>query len=529
MHADEFEESAEDIAAQREVDRQAEISLMRSQSRRPFGSFGSDQNGASKEIRPLPDPLPAVPELDPGLIPVALRPWVEDSADGLQVPVEFVAVPAVVACAGVIGRQVGIALKQNERWIERCILWGAIVGRPSSGKSPALRPAQRMLARLESERREAWTREARSAEISADLLREERLVARKAAQASLKAGDRKAAREALDLEDCDEAPPEPRLVVNDATIEKLGEILNGNPRGLVQFRDELAGWLASLDREGREGDRGFWLECWNGQGPYTCDRIGRGTVRIEAPAVSILGGVQPGKLAEYVRGAVRGGVGDDGLLQRFQMGIFPDVPAGWKYVDRAPAASAELSAWSVFSRLDRLNPELLGAEQHPTVDVPYLRLSPDAQGLFIEYQTALMLRLREGQEAPHMESHLAKYPALAGRLALTLHLIDHNRGPVELEAMATALDWCEYLEPHARRIYAPATDNGISAAHLLVKRRGDLPAQFTARDVYRKGWSGLDRDSTEAALEVLGEYGHLVEFDLDTGGRPTSTYVWRQS
>jgi hypothetical protein len=523
-------DSPEDLAEIREIDRLAELSLMRAQGRLPSVSFGSKQNGASQEFRTLPDPLPAVPELDPALIPAALRPWVADIADGMQVAVEFVAVPVIVACAGVIGRQVGIALKQNERWIERCILWGAVIGRPSSGKSPALRPAQRMLTRLESERRDAWQKEVRSAEVNSDLLREERALARKTAQASLKAGDRKAARDALDaLEDSDEAPPEPRIVVNDCTIEKLGEILNGNPRGLVQFRDELAGWLASLDRDGREGDRGFWLEGWNGVGPYTCDRIGRGTVRIEAPAVSILGGVQPGKLAEYVRGAVKGGLGDDGLLQRFQMAVYPDVPPSWRYVDRAPEPSAELSAWNVFSRLDRLDPQLIGAEQHPAVDVPYLRLSPDAQALFVEFQTALMLRLREGREPPHMESHLAKYPALAGRLALTLHLIDHNRGPVEIEALAAALDWCEYLEPHARRIYAPATDNGISAAHLLAKRRGDLPAQFTARDIYRKGWSGLDRDSVEGALEVLVEYGHLAEFDLDTGGRPTSTYVWRES
>lgn len=69
-------------------------------------------------------------------------------------------------------------------------------------------------------------------------------------------------------------------MVNDATVEKLGELLNDNPRGLIQVRDELAGWLAPLDQEGREQDRAFWLECWNGTGPYTSDRIGRATARI---------------------------------------------------------------------------------------------------------------------------------------------------------------------------------------------------------------------------------------------------------
>jgi len=494
---------------------------------RPFVSYGSKQNGTFVEFRALPSELPDVPAFDLSLLPANMRAWVEDAADGLQVPPDFCAIPAVCALAGTIGRQVGIALKVHERWIERCVLWAAIIGRPSSGKSPAMRPAQRMLTRLEVAKRKQWEEDCRAAALDMQVLAAERSQAKKDAVKAIKAGDRAGARAALELDAEPEMPSEPRLVVNDATVEKLGELLNGNPRGLVQFRDELAGWLAGLDREGREADRGFWLECWNGQGPYTCDRIGRGTVRIEAPAVSILGGVQPGKLAEYVRGAVKGGFGDDGLMQRFQLAVYPDVPASWRYVDRMPSLSAERSALQTFQRLDSLSITGIGAEQSEFVDVPFLRLAPDAQEIFVEWQTSLMLRLRAGDEPPFMESHLAKYPALAGRLALVLHLADNERGPIGAEALATALDWIPYLEGHARRIYAPATDNGIGAAYLLNAKRKELGSRFTARDVYRKGWAGLDRDSTEAAIDVLLEYGHLDEHMAETGGRPLAQFVWR--
>ena len=51
--------------------------------------------------------------------------------------------------------------------------------------------------------------------------------------------------------------------------------------------------------------------------------------------MSILGGVQPGKLAEYVRSAVRGGFSDDGLIQRLQLAVYPDSAlATWTYSDR---------------------------------------------------------------------------------------------------------------------------------------------------------------------------------------------------
>jgi hypothetical protein len=317
-------------------------------------------------------------------------------------------------------------------------------------------------------------------------------------------------------------------VVADATVEKLGELLNANPRGLLMVRDELTGWLASLDREGHECDRSFWLECWNGTGPFVVDRIGRGTVRIEACAVSVLGGIQPGKLSEYVRGAVKGGMGDDGLMQRFQLAVYPDLPASWRYRDVAPSAACEMRAHETFQRLRAITPDAVGATIEAGFDMPWLPLADDARELWIEWQNELMPRLRSGAEPPHMESHLAKFPALACRLALVLHLIDATSGPVTGEAMARALDWCAYLETHARRIYAPLADGGLSAAHALLRKRKELPDDFTARDIYRKHWGALDADTTTDALEVLAEYGHVIELPPEQGnGRPSARFAWR--
>ncbi|MBH1710573.1 DUF3987 domain-containing protein [Stenotrophomonas maltophilia] len=478
---------------------------------------------------PLPDPLPAVPVLDPALLPDCVRTWCIDAADSLQVPLDFTAVPAMVGLAAALGgRQLAVRLKTHGHWYERPILWGCVVGRPSSGKSPALSPARRLLESVIGLEREEYERARKVHEGNAILADARRAQARDAARKAIKNGtpiDAGALGESASFDD--DAPTEPRLVVNDATVEKLGELLNENPRGLIQFRDELAGWLASLDREGREQDRAFWLECWNGTGPYTSDRIGRGTVRIEACAVSILGGMQPGKLAEYVRGAVRGGFSDDGLMQRFQLAVYPDLPASWRYTDRPLDREAEERARAAFNRLRALIPAEVGAETTEACDVPFLRLSGDAQGLFVEWQPELMQRLRAGGEPPFMESHLAKYPALAGRLALVLHLADNGTGPVAADAMLKALGWCEHLEGHARRIYAPATDNGLTAAHLLLRKRDSLPDGFTARDVYRKCWAGLDDPDTVAeALALLTDHRQVIEVAETTGGRPSISYRW---
>ena len=479
--------------------------------------------------RPLPDPLPRVQAFDSAMLPDSLRGWCVDAAEGLGVPLDFLAVPAIVACAAAIGRSVAVRPKLQDRWIERAILWGAVIGRPSAGKSPALAPARRMLARLEGDAAKIHAEALRDFQAEQAMSAVQAENAKQAMRAAIKGGDaakaQALAREATAPQL--EAPQEPRIVVSDATVEKLGELLNANPRGLLMVRDELTGWLASLDREGRECDRAFWLECWNGTGPFVVDRIGRGTVRIEACGVSVLGGIQPGKLAEYVRGAVKGGMGDDGLMQRFQLAVYPDLPASWRYRDVAPNAACEMRAHETFQRLRAITPESVGASLGDGFDLPWLPLADDARLLWIEWQQELMPRLRSGSEPPHMESHLAKFPALACRLALVLHLADAEGGPVTGEGMARALDWCGYLESHARRIYSPLADGGLSAAHALLRKRPELPDVFSARDVYRKCWGGLDADSTSDALDVLAEYGHLIELAAEQGaGRPSTRYAW---
>lgn len=492
------------------------------------GTFDTGAHGDSESFQPLPEPLAAVPTFDLGLLPNSIRPWVEDHADALQCPPEYVAVGAMVALAGTIGRQVAIQVKQRERWIERSVLWGCIVGRPSAGKSPALRPAYAMLSRLESAGWAAYQEALKEYEAQSVVASAAKQNAQKIARDKLRKGDKLGALEAAEdaLRD-PETPAQARLVINDATVEKVGEILKANPRGLVQFRDELSGWLASLDREGREGDRAFWLECWSGTGPYTVDRIGRGTIHLEACAVSILGGTQPGKLAEYVRAACEGGAGDDGLLPRFQLAIYPDQPKEWAYTDREPNKAAWADCSRVFDRLNAIDVTAVNAERSEYVEAPFLRFDPEAQELFAEWQTALMVRLRGGGEPAFIESHLAKYPALAARLALVIHLADTGAGPVSAAALGRALDWTEFLEAHARRIYAPVTDGGLSAAHLLLAKRNELPGPFTLRDIHRKHWSGLGRQAAEGALEYLTEYGYLSAVTEDTGGRPTVRYQWR--
>jgi putative DNA primase/helicase len=328
-------------------------------------------------------------------------------------------------------------------------------------------------------------------------------------------------------------PPSKRYVVNDTTVEKLGELLAENPNGLLLFRDELCEFLRSLDRQGHESDRGFYLEAWNGFGSYTYDRVGRGTIVIPSVCMCIFGGIQPGPLARYLRAAAAGDDAD-GFVPRFQVLVYPDPPPSWVNVDRRPDIAARNRAHAMFQALDSLDPSSIGAAIDGQRGAAYLEFSADAQEVFDEWRAKLENRLRSGCDSPMIQNHLGKYRSLMPTLALLFHLVEvvtnhASPGPIAKTPTLAAAAWCEVLEAHARRIYQSALDGDLETATRLAERvKTTLPSPVRVRDVVHKGWAGLDRRETvESALLVLEDrrWVQAVESSHSaTGGRPMVDY-----
>jgi putative DNA primase/helicase len=467
------------------------------------------------------------------LLPSAFAGWVHDVADRTQCPPDFVGVAVMVSAAAVVGRQVAIRPKRQDDWIVVPNLWGLAVGRPGLMKTAAMQEAQRGLRRLVSDARAAHKT---GMESHAFRLAEAK-ARRKAVEKQLKTAAEKgqptdALRETFEAAKVPDPPVERRYVVNDATVEKLGALLNLHPNGLLLFRDEISGLLRSMDRDGHENARAFYCEAWNGTGTYSYDRIARGTLHIEAACVSILGGIQPLPLSTYLREAFGAGQ-DDGLIQRFQLMVYPDVSPTWCNVDRWPDSDARRRVVEIFQGLDRLDHELLTTHRDGD-ELPFLRFAPEAQDRFDTWRAELEHRVRvDGVEHPVVVSHLAKYRSLCPSLALLFHLIDcvdrGCGGPVSEAAIERAIAWCVYLEPHARRVYEGVTASDRLATAALAKRlaAGEVPSPFTARDVRRKQWAGLS--TPEEVFAGLGrlEDLHWVRREVvkpDGGGRPTTHY-----
>jgi|GEM_PF-3687628 len=170
-------------------------------------------------------------------------------------------------------------------------LWFMLVGLPSCNKSPALDAILPIIREFEAKYQQQY---------------------KQALYEYKRALEQRKAEKELAL--ITEEPKEPiakRLVVHDATVEKLALILADNIRGLICLRDELAGLLANLEKHGGN-DRPFYLESFGGRST-SVDRV-KYSAPIFVPSVllSIIGSIQPDKLDQLMLQQP-----DDGLASRF--------------------------------------------------------------------------------------------------------------------------------------------------------------------------------------------------------------------
>jgi hypothetical protein len=186
----------------RRIDRMPDSQL----TSNPGHSVAANQGWPEVDCALVEDGRRAVPLFPLELLPLPWRSWVSETARSAGAPVDYVAQSLLGVVAGLCGA--GALVRITPGWSEPLVLWQVLVGRASSGKSPALASMRALVGMLEREQ---------------------------------KGGE-------------GEAPP--RIVVTGPELEALAEAVATNPRGVVLWRDEPTAWLADLGPA--------WLESWRG-------------------------------------------------------------------------------------------------------------------------------------------------------------------------------------------------------------------------------------------------------------------------
>lgn len=240
--------------------------------------------------------------------------WARNAA----APIDYSAMTILTGASALIGNARWVQPKPG--WSEPPVLWCTLVGDPSSNKSPAMGPLSGLMSELEQD----WIPEYEDALRDFEASKKRATMARKVWEAEM-AELAENATEDTEYPSMPKAAMEPskpirrRAMVSDVTLESLLTTLSGNPKGLLNLRDELSGWFTNLSRYTQGSDRPAWLEAYGGR-PYTVDRVkyDGAPLYVRRFSVSILGGIQPGRLLDILKST------EDGLQARF-MFCWPDV------------------------------------------------------------------------------------------------------------------------------------------------------------------------------------------------------------
>ena len=437
------------------------------------------------------------PSFNASLLPDQLAGVATDQAALIGCDPGIIGMIGLGVLAGAIDDRIQIQPKRHDpTWTESARLWVAIIGDPSSKKSPGIAKARAPMREASDKLRQAYR-----------LAKEEwNNTCRQ-----LSKGEPK--------------PPEPyckRLTLTDTTVESLTEILGdprAEPRGILLPCNELNGFLMSMDcyRHSAGKDRAKWLEAYDG-GPTEVDRVRHGAIWIENWSVSIVGGIQPDVFHAYAKTTSH-----DGLLQRF---LVLEAKPAFIGEDRPPDISATQAYRELVHTLIAL----------PPCAQP-IQLS-EAAHVIREHFAAKILAAAKNLPNKGLSAMLGKWEGTFARVLLIYHVCECVRLGVKMESEPVTGETAKrvsdlllrILLPHAVRFYSgldPAEDNARALAGLLLAKKWD---RFTVKRDLAQNMVASRRMSSQERQEMLDRmesYGWITPeaTKLDPRGRPSAYEV----
>lgn len=425
-----------------------------------------------------PEPINLLGSFEPPIVraewlPESVVDYVFEQSDLIGADPSTLALSVIVACAAAIHDGIELQPKRHDpTWTEQARLWGAIVGDPSTRKTPVIKAAMSHLKAIDL----------RKAEESAGKLAEyeREMKVHKKREAAWINADAKGGPTGS-LPEAPEAPPQERLIAEDITVEAMSNLLKDNDRGVLVINDELSGWFGAMDayKGGGGKDRGLWLEIYNG-GAKRVDRVMRGSILVPNWSASMLGGIQP----EAIR-RISAQLYDDGLMQRFMVVCGKPVPTGAK--DRPANMDVIRGYRALLDDLYKTSPASEPVKLSPGAHEWRERMSAFSHGLA---QAEIL--------TTSFRAHLGKWDGLFARLLLVYHCIECRSA----RAYPTARNVSEstakrvhdlmryFLFPHAASFYM-----GV-----LARSERDSAAEWLAE------WILADRREVVTLREVMQAY-----------------------
>jgi len=438
------------------------------------------------------------PGADLNLFPAVLRDYALEVSESVGCdPMVPISAGLAAACAAIDSRS---RLELTNGYKVPPVLWLMTIGSPADKKSPGSKPMFTVLSEIERDD---------AARYKMDLQRweaEEAMFAAAKKSFLQQAGGGEHMLGALGgdplagLATLPVLRPQPvpkRLVIADATSQKMVRLAAERPQGMLCYLDEANGFFNKMVNVGSGDDRSAWVVSYESD-RYFMDRVGTGSTIAENLAVSIYCNVQP-----QVFRKVLSNLSSDGLMQRF----IPMTlrPSKTRLGNPVPGWSSCKPIWDHLIR-----------QVHATGERHYT-LSESAYSAFREFQ--------QWYESSKHDERLIRSPVefmtafgklegLTGRLALVLHMIeDRDSSQVSADIMHRVISLVQgFIIPSFRYCYSDigglteeSHEYWITAHILQIANEGTVSLSDIKRSGRRQWGDMRPLDLDQLVRDVMAE------------------------
>jgi isoaspartyl peptidase/L-asparaginase-like protein (Ntn-hydrolase superfamily) len=475
-------------------------------------------DSAPVTTQPWPEVIPfdetELPAFPTHVLPEPTRSWIEAESHATQTPPDLAAMLALAVCSACIARKV--AVEPRPGWREPVNLFVAILLEPGNRKSAVFSDATKPFRELEADLI-STARANVARQLSERRQKEARLrkLEKHAGEEADAGSSEEAGRLAAELAETAE-PTLPRLIVDDATSEKLGMILadQGGRAASMSPEGGVFDLMAGLYSKSGMPQFGVFLMGHSGDDLIT-DRVSRKSIRVERPALTCAYAMQPAVIEGIAENAAFRG---RGLLARFLYAA-PQSWIGNRKIAPPPVSDNIRQAYHDIVRK-------LGQTNSDTV----LRLSTDAEALLREWETNIESMLGDGGQMEIIRDWGAKLAGATLRIAGVLHCIANGTaGVIESRTISASVEIARYLISHAEhmldKMSASENTTDADAGYVLrwIKRHGKTV--FTKSEAQHHGKRRFPKaEDIDSALAELSRRGFVrLRPTVSNGpGRPPS-------
>lgn len=449
-------------------------------------------------------------------LPDKIRGFVESVTECLQVPVDMVAVSAITVISLCVQGKYEVNPKPG--WTEPLNLYTLIVARPSERKSPTAREMTEVVYKYVEEENERRNPAIEEYKLKSDILTKKvnslkKTIAEGRSKKNVSMDDVLETQKELD--ELEVVNPL-QLIVDDITPESLAVLLmdNNERMSIISAEGGIFGLAA-----GRYNDKtniDILLKAYSGD-PATINRIGRKSIYLKHPLLTILLFVQPSIIREIMENSEFSG---RGFLARFLYTI-PVTTIGSRTYETKAISEVEKKRFNDLAYNLLSIPDMFGCRT--------IRFSEGAHILASDFFNQIEGRLIDDLE--EIDSWAGKFHGQVMRIAGILHCIKYELDSynvlLEETTMREAITIGYYFLEHAKTAFAiMGYESPVikEAKYLISKIDLELTkgSKVTKRNLYQLCNGRFQTvEDMKPGLDILVERGYIRIYQQKTGGRPT--------